>query len=152
MKEMIIFIALFTPFRLVSAFGYLTVLTEPKGMEVFLDGNSLGRSPIELYKLKPGVYTVSLFPSDSVEDCYWRARERGVFEIIKMVPEFARYHSASVRVQIQEDQETEVRLSYPETLRAKRNASWWLYGGMGCLFATGIIFGSLLTLLFSGGK
>ncbi|MEO0100771.1 MAG: PEGA domain-containing protein [candidate division WOR-3 bacterium] len=132
----------------IFAFGYLTVKTEPEGMEVFLDGNSIGRSPIQLKKLQTGSYTISLFPNDSLENAYWRAREKGVFEIIKQLPNFACYHTASARVDIREDQETEIVLSYPEALRAKRNATWLLWGGTSCLFATGTIFGILLTLLF----
>ncbi|MEO0102315.1 MAG: PEGA domain-containing protein [candidate division WOR-3 bacterium] len=132
----------------VFADGYLTVKTEPEGMEVFLDGKSLGRSPIELKKLPPGSYTVSLFPNDSLEENYWRAREKGIWELIRKVPKFAQFHSAAVRVKIVEDQETEVLLSYPETLKAKKNATWLLWGGTSCLFTAGTIFGILLTLLF----
>jgi len=146
MKDLGIF--LFFIFNTAFPFGYLTVQTEPPGMEVFLDGNSIGRAPIEMMKLKPGFYTVALFPSDSLEDAYWRAREKGIFEIIKKVPEFAFYHSGSVRIQIVEDQETEVRLSYPETVQAKRKARYLLLGGSSCLFTTGTIFGILITLLF----
>lgn len=132
----------------VFADGYLTVKTDPEGMEVFLDGKSLGRSPIELKKLPPGSYTVSLFPNDSLEENYWRAREKGIFALIQKVPKFAQFHSGSIRINIVEDQETEVLLSYPETLKAKRNAAWLLWGGTACLFTTGTIFGILLTILF----
>ncbi len=129
-------------------FGYLTVRTLPSGMEVFLDNKSIGRAPIEMMKLDIGNYTVSLYPSDSLEASYWRAREKGLFAIIKRVPDFARFHTASVRITILDGQETEVFLSYPATLKAKRNASWILWGGAGCLFTTGILLGIILTLPF----
>lgn len=147
-RFLIVFSLLFFGSEIGSAAGYLTVRTEPLGMEVFLDGKSIGRSPIEMMKLEPGDYTVSLYSSDSIEDSYWRAREKGLFEIVKRIPDFAHFHAASVRIMIVDDQETEVFLSYPQSLKAKRNASWLLWGGTGCLFATGVISGILLTLLF----
>ncbi|GEM_PF-1411358 len=128
--------------------GFLTVKTRPTGMEIFLDGKEIGRSTIEMMRLKPGNYTVALFPSDSLEDAYWRARERGIVEIIRRIPDFARYHAASVRVTIIENQETEVFLSYDDVLKAKRNALFALWGGSSCLFLTGAILGVILCSLF----
>ena len=40
--------------------GYLTVKSNSVGIAVYLDGDFLGRTPVEMHQLKPGTYSVSI--------------------------------------------------------------------------------------------
>lgn len=44
--------------ELTPLFGWLSVETEPSGLQLFLDDHSLGPSPISRHELDPGVYSV----------------------------------------------------------------------------------------------
>jgi hypothetical protein len=67
-----------------SADGYLTVRTEPEGIEVWLDDNFVGDSPIIDRKLKAGRYSLKLVDpvqrSSTVEDIFIQDNENTVIE------------------------------------------------------------------------
>ncbi len=52
-------------------FGYLSVESEPAGIEVLLDGKSIGKTPVEKVSLSPGAHQV-----ETSDACYYQTGEK----------------------------------------------------------------------------
>jgi hypothetical protein len=61
--------------NLAPDFGLLSVISEPPGLEVKIDGAPIGKSPISDYRVSPKLHEVLV-----VSDCYYEAGERLVAE------------------------------------------------------------------------
>lgn len=52
-------------------FGYLSVASEPEGIEVLLDGKNIGKTPVEKVVLSPGAHQV-----ETNDSCYYQTGEK----------------------------------------------------------------------------
>lgn len=128
--------------------GYLIIETEPSGLEVYIDGNPLGKSPLKDVGVSVGKHTVSLFSSDTIEEAYFKVRSQGVLKGIFSLPELSKYDAGTVEVDIKPEQNIKVFLSYKEAMGAPTRTRFLLYGCLGGIFTTGLITGVLVSLLF----
>jgi hypothetical protein len=105
-----------------EANGYLTVNSVPLGMVIYLEGDSLGVTPIINYPLKPGEYTISLYPSEVIEHQYWRLAQGKFSNRLSSLWELTRIGAATKRIKITEKQVTEVFFSLKAINRAPTKA------------------------------
>ena len=83
-RNFLIFLMIGAFFSIVIADGYLTVRTDPEGIEVWLDDNFVGDSPIIDKKLKSGRYSLKLVDpvqhSSTIEEIFIQDNENTVIE------------------------------------------------------------------------
>lgn len=83
-RNVVIFLLICSFFSTIPADGYLTVRTDPEGIEVWLDDNFVGDSPIIDKKLKAGRYSLKLVDpvqhSSTVEEVFIQDDENTVIE------------------------------------------------------------------------
>ncbi|MCX7757491.1 MAG: PEGA domain-containing protein [candidate division WOR-3 bacterium] len=91
--------------------GYLTVNTQPLGKIVYLDGDSIGITPIINYPLKPGEYTISLYPSEQIENEYWRLAQGNLCNKCSSLWELTKIGAGTKRIKIEPGVVTEVFFS-----------------------------------------
>ena len=128
--------------------GWLIVETEPSGLEIYIDGNPMGKSPLKDVGVSVGKHTVSLFSSDTIEDAYFKARSQGAIKGILSLPELSKYDAGTVEVNIESEQKIKVFLSYKEAMGAPTKTRCLLYGCLGGIFTSGLITGVVISLLF----
>jgi hypothetical protein len=88
----------------ITSSGYLNVNSDPLGLKVYLDGDSIGYTPIRNYLLKPGEYTVSLFSSDTIEDKYWKLSNGGLGDKYSALSDLAKVGAGTKQVIIKTNQ------------------------------------------------
>lgn len=124
--------------------GYLTVNSYPVGKIVYLDGDSIGITPIINYPLAVGEYTISLYPSERIESEYWRLAQGNLCNKFSSLWELTRIGAATKRVKIVENEVTEVFFSDKKINCAPTKAKLTLSGVSIVGFAIPFILGYLL--------
>lgn len=128
--------------------GWLTIETEPSGLEVYIDGDPVGKSPLKDVGVSTGRHTVSLFSSDTVEEAYFKVRNQGVLKGILSLPELSKYDAGTVEVDVKAKEKIKVFLNYNEAINAPKRTRFFLYGCLGGIFTSGVITGVIISLLF----
>lgn len=129
--------------------GYLTVRSNSVGIAVYLDGEFLGRTPVEMHKLKPGQYSVSIISNDSLENVYWRLREGNIGTRLSSVWRLAAVNAGTVPVRVEAGKVTQVSIDYGKVLNAPTEAKLIACGSVGGVFLLGAVVGFLVHLLAS---
>lgn len=124
--------------------GWLTVEADQEGLQVWLDGTMVGKTPIRELKISPGEYTVSLFSSDEIERAYWRARTAQGLEAVGRFIDLRKFDAATRRITVHPGQRIEVFLSLAEAERAPGRLRFCLISGLGGIFLAGGVAGFLL--------
>jgi len=127
--------------------GYLTVRSNSVGIAVYLDGEYLGRTPVEMHKLKPGQYSISTISNDSLENVYWRIREGNVGAKLSSIWRLAAVNAGTVPAQVERGKVTEVTIDYGKVLNAPNEAKLIACGSIGGIFLVGAVVGFLVHLL-----
>ena len=127
--------------------GYLTVKSNSVGIAVYLDGEYLGRTPVEMHQLKPGDYSVSIISSDSLENVYWHIRQGNVGAKLSSLWRLAAVNAGTSSVQVESGKVTEVSIDYGRVLNAPTEAKLIACGSIGGLFLVGAVVGFLIHLL-----
>lgn len=127
--------------------GYLTVRSNSVGIAVYLDGEYLGRTPVEMHKMKPGQYSISTISNDSLENVYWRIREGNVGAKLSSIWRLAAVNAGTVPAQVERGKVTEVTIDYGKVLNAPNEAKLIACGSIGGIFLVGAVVGFLLHLL-----
>jgi hypothetical protein len=127
--------------------GYLTVRSNSVGIAVYLDGEYLGRTPVEMHRLKPGQYSVSTISNDSLENVYWRIREGNVGARLSSVWRLAAVNAGTVSAHVERGKVTEVTIDYGKVLNAPTEAKLIACGSIGGLFLLGAVVGFLVHLI-----
>ncbi|MEO0072770.1 MAG: PEGA domain-containing protein [candidate division WOR-3 bacterium] len=127
-----------------TAKGYLTVNSAPIGKAVYLDGDSIGITPIINYPLAIGEYTVSLYPSHRIEGEYWRLAQENLCNKFSALWELTRIGAATKRVKITENEVTEVFFSSKKINCAPTKAKLAIGGVSVVGFVIPFILGYLL--------
>ncbi len=128
--------------------GYLTVRSNVPGMTVYLDGDWLGQTPVEMVPLKPGEqYLVSIVSNDSLERLYWRLRESRLGRKVSTVWTLAAINAGSYPVRVNAGRVTEVMIDYGQVASARREAKLITWGVTGGLFTFGAVLGLVIGAL-----
>ncbi len=127
--------------------GYLTVRSNSVGISVYLDGDYLGRTPVELRKLRPGSYSVSIISGDSLENVYWRLRQGRVGAKLSSLWRLAAVNAGTSSVRVESGKVTEVMIDYGKVLNAPTEAKLIACGSVGGVFLVGAVVGFLVHLL-----
>jgi uncharacterized membrane protein (Fun14 family) len=125
--------------------GYLTVNYDQTGRIVYLDGDSIGVTPINNYAIKPGEYSVSLFSSDTIEGKYWKIAAGIVSSRLSGLWDLTKVGVATQRVEISPNQMSVINFSLKEINRAPTKAKL----SAACCVGTGFSIAFLLGFLVS---
>ena len=127
--------------------GYLTVKSNSVGIAVYLDGDYLGRTPVEMHQLKPGSYSVSIISDDSLENVYWHIRQGDVGTKLSSIWTLAAVNAGTSSIRVESGKVTEVAIDYGKVLNAPTEAKLIACGSVGGLFLVGAVVGFLIHLL-----
>jgi hypothetical protein len=123
--------------------GFLNVNSEPIGLKVYLDGDSIGYTPIRNYLLKPGKYTVSLFSSDTIESQYWKLSNGGLGDKYSALSDLAKTGAGTKQVVIKTNRASSIFFS----LRSVNRAPNKIKLGTACCIGTGFTISFLIGFL-----
>ena len=124
--------------------GYLTVKSNSVGIAVYLDGDYLGRTPVEMHQLKPGTYSVSIISNDSLENVYWRLRQGKVGAKLSSLWRLAAVNAGTASVRVESGKVTEVMIDYGKVLNAPTETKLIVFGSIGGVFLVGAAVGLLI--------
>jgi hypothetical protein len=124
--------------------GYLTVKSNSVGIAVYLDGEYLGRTPVEMHRLKPGSYSVSIISDDSLESVYWHMRQGSVGAKLSALWRLTAVNAGTASVQVESGKVTEVAIDYGKVLNAPTETKLIACGSIGGLFLIGAGLGFLI--------
>ena len=127
--------------------GYLTVKSNSVGIAVYLDGDYLGRTPVEMHQLKPRTYSVSIISNDSLENVYWRMRQGNVGATLSSLWRLAAVNAGTASVRVESGKVTELAIDYGKVLNAPTEAKFIAFGSVGGVFLLGAVVGFLVHLL-----
>ena len=129
--------------------GYITVKSNLPGLRVFLEGEFLGRTPIENEPVEPGSYMLSVASNDSLERLYDNLRHGGLSRKLSSVWSLTGIDAGTQRVEIESRNVTEVFVDYGAVLSAPTKAKWTAGCGVGGVFGLGAILGLIIGLIVS---
>ena len=124
--------------------GYLTVKSNSVGIAVYLDGEYLGRTPVEMHRLKPGTYSVSIISNDSLENVYWRIREGKLGAKLSSLWRLAAVNAGTASVRVESGKLTELTIDYGRVLNAPTETKLIAFGSIGGVFLVGAAVGLLI--------
>lgn len=127
--------------------GYLTVRSNSVGIAVYLDGEYLGRTPVEMHRVQPGEHSVSIISNDSLESVYWRIREGRLGAKLSSLWRLAAVNAGTASVRVENGKLTELTIDYGRVLNAPTEAKLVTFGSIGGLFLLGAVVGFLVHLL-----
>jgi hypothetical protein len=127
--------------------GYVSVRSNSVGIAVYLDGDYLGRTPVEMYRLPTGSHSVSIISDDSLENVYWRLRQGRVGEKLSSLWRLAAVNAGTNSVRVEKGKVTEVMIDYGKVLNAPTEAKLITCGSIGGLFLLGAVVGFLIHLV-----
>lgn len=125
--------------------GFLCVSSIPPGLSVFVEGESIGRTPVER-QVSPGIYWVTVVSSDSLERLYHQLRNARLPEKFSALWELARIDAGTSRVEVLPGCETEVIIDSRAMEKNACRAKWLVGAGVGGLFGLGILLGLVVGL------
>ncbi|HTW92671.1 MAG TPA: PEGA domain-containing protein [bacterium] len=124
--------------------GYLTVRSNSVGIAIYVEGDYVGRTPVEMHALKPGKYSVSIVSDDSLENVYWHLRQGNVGKMLSSVWTLAAINAGTSSVEVDSGKVTELSIDYGKVLNAPTEAKWIAFGSVGGLFIVGAAVGFLI--------
>jgi hypothetical protein len=127
--------------------GFMTVRSNLPGLGVYLDGDWLGRVPVEMHKVKPGRHTLGIVSDDSLENVYWRLRTADPLTRLSSVWTLAAINAGTTSVEVLPGKLSEVMIDYGQVLAAPTQAKLTACGTVGGILLIGAVFGFLLHLV-----
>lgn len=124
--------------------GYIAVRSSLPGIAVYLEGEYLGRTPIEREPLAAGSYLVSVASEDSLEQLYLQLRRGGVGRKLSSVWSLAAIDAGTQEVEIKPGRLSEVTIDYGRVLGAPGRAKCLAGCAFGGLFGLGAVLGALI--------
>jgi len=124
----------------IESSGYLNVNSDPMGLKVYLDGDSIGYTPIRNYLVRSGTYSVSLFLSDTIENQYWKLSNSGISGKYSALSELAKIGAGTKQVEIKSNQVSSIFFS----LRSINRAPNKIKLGTACCIGTGFTISFLI--------
>ncbi len=130
--------------RLEENSGQLTVNSNPIGLKIYLEGDFIGITPIQNYKLASGKYSVSLFASDTIEEKYWQLANAGFSGKLFALWELTKAGTGTQQIEIKPNQVSELFFSLKKVNRAPARAKWTATCCVGTGFSFAFILGYLV--------
>lgn len=127
--------------------GFLTVRSIPDGFAVYVEGESIGTTPIERYQFGPGRYWVTVVSNDSLEVLYQQVRTASVGTKLAALWSLARIDAASTQVDLLPGFETKVEIDKRVMEKSACRAKWLFGGTVGGIFGLGVIIGVIAGLI-----
>lgn len=131
----------------ITSSGYLNVNSDPLGLKVYLDGDSIGYTPIRNYLLKPGEYTVSLFSSDTIESQYWKLSNGGLGDKYSALSDLAKAGAGTKQVVIKLNQASTIFFSLHQVNHAPNKIKLYTACCIGAGFTISFLIGFLVASL-----
>jgi hypothetical protein len=128
--------------------GYLTVRSNMPGLALYLEGDYIGRAPVEELRLKPGEYSLSIVSDDSLENVYWRLRTGGLGDKLSSTWTLVAINAGTQSVNVRPAAVTEVSIDYGRIANAPTEAKLLACCSIGALVGIGAVAGFLIHLLF----
>lgn len=130
--------------------GYLNVNSNPTGLIVYLEGDSIGITPIQNYPLAQGEYSVSLFHSDTIESKYWNLSSGGIGAKYSALLDLSKVGAGTKKAVIKPNQVTEVFFSMPKINRAPTKVKLATTCCIGSGFSVAFLLGYWVAHLVNG--
>ena len=124
--------------------GYLNVRSNMPGITLYLEGENIGRTPVENHRVQPGSYNLSIISNDSLDNVYWRLRQGKVGEKLSSIWTLAAVSAGTHAVDIRSGEVTEVFIDYGKVANARNEAKLIACGSTGGLFLFGALIGFLI--------
>lgn len=123
--------------------GFLSVNSIPPGLSVFVEGESIGRAPVER-QVSPGIYWVTVVSNDSLQRLYHQLRDAKLSEKFAALWELARIDAGTTQVEVLPGCETEVIIDSKAMEKNACRAKWLVAGGIGGIFGLGFLLGLVI--------
>jgi hypothetical protein len=127
--------------------GYLNVNSNPTGLKVYLEGDSIGVTPIQNYSIKPGEYSISLFSSDTIESKYWNLSSGGLGSKYSALLDLSKVGAGTKKVVIKPIQVSKIFFSMPKINRAPTKVKLATTCCIGSGFSIAFLIGYLVATL-----
>lgn len=127
--------------------GYLTVNTDKPGVNVYLEGDLIGTTPITNYSLGAGEYSISLYDSKVIENEYWNLRNAKLFRKLSTLWQLTRIDAATEQVNIIPNKTTKISFYTARINRAPTLVKCAFGGSILGIFGLGILTGILIASL-----
>jgi hypothetical protein len=124
--------------------GFLAVKSNMPGIRVYVGGDLAGPAPVEMMRLAPGTYSVSIVSGDSIENVYWHLRQGDVGRKLSSLWTLAAINAGTSSVRIESGRVTEVFIDYGRVLNAPNEAKLIACGGTAGGFLVSALIGFLV--------
>ena len=124
--------------------GLLSVKSNLPGITLYLDGDYIGRAPVENHAVQPGSYNLSIISNDSLDNIYWRLRQGKIGQKLSSFWTLVAVNAGTYSVDIRPGEVTEVFIDYGRVANARNEAKLIACGSTGGLFLFGAIIGFLI--------
>ncbi len=129
--------------------GYLTVRSNMPGIELYLDGEYIGRTPLERHLVAAGDYNLSIISNDSLDSVYWHLRRGSIGRRLSSFWTLAAVNAGTHQASVGRGQVTEVFLDYGRVLNAPTETKLVACSSLTVLFGLGMLAGWLLHVIIS---
>jgi hypothetical protein len=129
--------------------GFITVESDMPGLAVYLEGDYIGRTPIEKKKVETGSFTLTIVSNDSLDLLYERLRKGPVNQRLNSAWSLIGVDAGTHKVRIRRGEVTKVSIDYGRVLSAPREAKTYACLGVGGVFGIGAIIGLIIGLLIN---
>jgi len=129
--------------------GFLTVRSNTPGIELYLEGDYVGRTPLERHLVAAGNYNLSIISNDSLDSVYWHLRRGSIGRRLSSFWTLTAVNAGTHQVSINRGQVTEVFLDYGRVLNAPTESKLLACSGLTVLFGLGMLAGWLLHVVIS---
>ena len=124
--------------------GLVTVRSSPPGIEVWLDGDYIGRTPVEQQPFRPGTFLLTIVSNDSLENVYATIRTGEVNEKVSSLLTLTAIDAGTYEVDVRAGQETEIVLDYGKVVNAPTRAKAFACCAVGGVFGLGAVIGAII--------
>lgn len=124
--------------------GYLNVRSNMPGIELYLEGDRIGRTPVENHRVQPGSYNLSIVSNDSLDNIYWRLRQGRLGEKLGSFWTLVAVNAGTYPVDIRSGEVTEVFIDYGKVANARNEARLIACGSVSGVVLLGALIGFLI--------
>lgn len=124
--------------------GYVTVHSTLPGISVYLDGEYLGRTPVERRPFRAGSFLLTIVSNDSLENVYAAIRSGPVGGRLSAAWTLTAIDAGTYRVEVRPNTVSEVTVDYNRVLAAPGRARTFAGCAVGGLFGVGAALGFLI--------
>ena len=124
--------------------GYVTVRSTLPGIEAYLDGEYLGRTPVEHRPFRTGSFLLTIVSNDSLENVYAGIRSGPVGGRLSAFWTLTGIDAGTYRVEVRPNSHTEVIIDHGRILAAPGRAKTYACCGFGGLAGIGAALGFVI--------